>query len=461
MKFTSTNLSCFKKYDVRGILGENLDSEICYRIGRSFAKFLSAKRVILGYDARISSPELANGVAEALLDSGVEVLEIGLSGTEEMYWATSHFGACGGMQITASHNPSNYNGIKMVKAKSTPLCAREDIPKIRMFAEENSFGKMAVRGKRLDIMKIARDAYVNKVLSFLNYENINPLKIVIDSGNGAAGPTFDALVKGISKESKMLTFDRIRHMPDGSFPEGVPNPLIPENQMRTSERVLEVNADFGVAFDGDFDRCFFFDEKGKFVSGEYVVGLFAEMFLRKEGGGNIIHDPRVIWNIRDIVQTNGGKPIVSKTGHTFIKESMRKYNAVYGGELSSHHYFRDFAFCDSGMIPWILILQILSTGDKKFSELVEDRIKMFPSSGERNYMLDNPEVSIRRVKDFYNAQVIEKDDLDGISLLLENWRLNIRSSNTEQLVRVNIESKTGTSLINEKLKEIENIFQYT
>ena len=448
------DLTCFKTYDIRGRIGVNLDAKICYRIGRAFALTLGLKRVVLGYDARETSPTLADSIAQGLMDEGVEVLAIGLSGTEEMYWATSQFKACGGIEVTASHNPIEYNGLKLVKSESRPLDLLNDLPKIKACAEQNLFGIRKRGGFVQNISDRARTAYVKKMLTFLSPDVLRPLKIVVNSGNGASGPTFDAIAEALSNITDKLSFERIFHELDSTFPNGVPNPLLSKTHTPTKEKIQMSGADLGIAFDGDFDRCFFFDEKGNFIPGEYIVGLLADIFLKKNPKAVIVHDPRVIWNTQDIVKKAGGVSIQSKTGHSLVKETMRHHDAVYGGEMSAHHYFRDFAYCDSGMIPWLKIIELMSIVGKPLSDLVKERQRMFPSSGEINFVLPDPKSSIQRVISNYEQDSVSKDFQDGVSLNFENWRFNLRCSNTEPLVRLNIESKGDKLLVQKRVKDI-------
>ncbi len=344
-------LGCFKAYDIRGRLGVDLDEGIAYRIGRAFARALDARTVVLGRDIRASSEALAARVAEGLGDEGCRVLDLGLSGTEEMYAATSHFGADGGICVTASHNPMDYNGMKMVRQGSAPLDAASGLARIRELAEAEDFGAARPGGAVMPVAEEARRAYVERVLSFVEVEALKPLKILVNAGHGAAGPTFDAIAARLEALGAPLSFERMHHAPDGTFPAGIPNPLLPENRPATAARVRETGADFGVAWDGDFDRCFFFDHEGRFIDGEYVVGLLAEAFLARHPGATVIHDPRIIWNTQDVVARAGGRAVQTRTGHAFIKQAMRDEAALYGGEMSAHHYFRDFYHCDSGMIP--------------------------------------------------------------------------------------------------------------
>jgi phosphomannomutase len=353
-----TDLSCFKAYDIRGRLGAELNEDIARRVGRAFAEVLGAKRVVLGRDCRASSASLAGAVAEGLLAAGVEVQDLGLCGTEEMYFATTALAADGGIEVTASHNPMDYNGMKMVRRGSAPLDAASGLAAIKALAESADFAPQLPGGRVVDAQAVRGD-YVQRVLSFVDIAALRPLKIVVNAGNGAAGPTFDAIAAALAAAGAPLEFIRMHHAPDGSFPNGIPNPLLPENQPVTAEAVRAAGADMGVAWDGDFDRCFLFDSDGAFVPGEYVVGLLADVFVAKEPGATIIHDPRVIWNTLDVVERAGGRAVASRTGHAFLKQALRDTGAVYGGEMSAHHYFRDFMACDSGMIPWLLVAELM------------------------------------------------------------------------------------------------------
>ena len=448
-------LTCFKAYDVRGELGVDFDTDIAYRIGRSIAQHFRAKTIVIGRDARKTSPELAAAVAHGINDCGADVLDLGLCGSEEMYWAVTEIGACAGIEVTASHNPINYNGIKIVKSGSRPLDGIKDFEKIKILAESAAWNHGPIRGTIEDIGVEARAKYVNKCLGFVDVTALKPLRIVVNCGNGAAGPTFDAIAGALINKLAPLEFIRVHHEPDHTFPNGIPNPLLPENHATTGDVVVNENADFGVAFDGDFDRCFLFDAHGKFVPGEYVVGLLASIFLEKENGGKIVHDPRVIWNTQDIVAENGGIAIQSKTGHSFIKQTMRAHGAVYGGEMSAHHYFRDFAYCDSGMIPWLLIAELISKTGVNLRDLIADRFEKFPSSGEMNFKVADADKTIKSVMTEYQS-IAELDTMDGVSLSFSGWRFNLRKSNTEPLVRLNVESRGNAGALAEKVELLKS-----
>lgn len=452
-----TELTCFKAYDIRGEINVNIDEAIAYRIGRAVAQHCAAKSVVIGFDARETSPAFAKAAAQGVTDAGSDVIDIGLAGTEEMYWAVTEFGACAGIEVTASHNPINFNGMKIVKSGSRPLEDASDFQVIKRLAETEIWKTPVQSGQVIDHADVARQAYVKQVLSFMDVTALKPLKIVVNSGNGAAGPTFDAIAAELKSQNAPLEFVRVHHEPDSSFPNGIPNPLLPQNHAVTADVVKKVGADFGVAFDGDFDRCFFFDENGGFVPGEYVVGLLASIFLEKEQGARIVHDPRVIWNTQDIVTQKGGIAVQSKTGHAFIKQVMRAKEAVYGGEMSAHHYFRDFAYCDSGMIPWILVAELVSRSGRSVGDWVKDRFAAYPSSGETNYIVDDAHSAIENVLNTYQQEAGAHDDMDGVSLSFADWRFNLRKSNTEPLVRLNIESRGGADGLSDRVTAIAKL----
>ena len=449
-------LTCFKAYDIRGQIGTDLDEDIVYRIARAFARVLGCSQVVLGHDVRPTSEQFAKAVSRGLMDEGCKVLNIGLSGTEEMYFATSHFGADGGICVTASHNPIDYNGMKMVQKGSAPLSSTLGLDAIKALAEQNTFPLASANGEIVDVAADARAAYVEQVVSFVDVAALRPLKILVNAGHGTAGPTFDAIAARLQEMGAPLIFERIFHTPDGMFPQGIPNPLLEENQPATSNAVSEAGADFGVAWDGDFDRCFLFCHNGAFVDGEYIVGLLAEAFLAKDPGATIIHDPRIVWNTQDIVASSGGRAVQSRTGHAFIKQVMRDEDAVYGGEMSAHHYFRDFVYCDSGMIPWLLVAELVSRNGP-LADLISERKALFPSSGEINFTLDDPAVSIARVSDAFRDEARSIDQTDGISFDMGDWRFNLRSSNTEPVVRLNVEARGNASLVARGVEHIRSL----
>jgi len=452
-----SDLTCFKAYDIRGEIGVNIDEGIAYRIGRAVAQHFSAKSIVIGFDARETSPAFSAAASQGARDVGADVINIGMAGTEEMYWAVTEFGACAGIEVTASHNPINYNGMKIVKSRSRPLDDAGDFQVIKALAGSQEWSSCAEIGKELNRSDEARKAYVDRLLNFVDVKSLRPLKIVVNSGNGAAGPTFDAIADRLTELGAPLEFIRVHHTPDATFPNGIPNPLLPEKHSATADVVKAEKADFGVAFDGDFDRCFFFDETGQFVPGEYVVGLLASIFLEKEAGARIVHDPRVIWNTQDIVAHKDGIAVQSKTGHAFIKQTMRFHEAVYGGEMSAHHYFRDFAYCDSGMIPWLLIAELVSRSQRSLGDWVKDRFAAFPSSGEMNFKVANASRAIENVLSAYRADARSLDETDGVSLAFEDWRFNLRRSNTEPLVRLNVEGKGEANALETHVSTIADL----
>jgi phosphomannomutase len=451
-----TPLTCFKAYDIRGRLGEELNTDIAYRVGRAFAEVMKASRVVIGRDVRPTSEELAQALARGLVDAGAEVLDLGLSGTEETYFAVTHLGADGGICVTASHNPMDYNGMKMVKTGSAPIGAADGMDAIKALAESGAFAADVAGGKVTNASD-TRPAYVAKLMEFVDVSALKPMKVLVNAGNGAAGPSFDAIADAMEAAGAPLEFIRVDHAPDGSFPNGIPNPLLDDNQPKTAGPVVEHGADLGVAWDGDFDRCFFFDHEGGFIAGEYVVGLLAEAFLAKEPGEKIIHDPRVIWATQDIVAKLGGEAIQSKCGHSFIKEMMRETGAIYGGEMSAHHYFRDFMACDSGMIPWLLVVELISRRGESLKDLMAERRAAYPSSGEVNFRVEDAKTVIARIEDTYAPKAEARDDTDGLSLSFGDWRFNLRASNTEPLLRLNIEARGKPELVAEKLAEMRGV----
>ncbi|WP_435931636.1 phosphomannomutase CpsG [Moraxella bovoculi] len=455
--FTPITISCFKAYDVRGELDVNLDNAIAYRIGRAFAQYLNDGKenpvIVVGSDIRPSSESLKQSAIDGITDAGVDVIDLGMVGTEEVYFATSHYGAIGGIEVTASHNPINYNGLKMVRKNSRPISGDTGLADIRAIAER---GEFVVADKGRVTLNTDKTAYIDKLMSFTDTTKFTPKKIVVNSGNGSAGPVVDELQKRLGDNIELI---KVHHTPDGSFPNGIPNPMIVANQKATSDAVIAHGADFGVAFDGDFDRCFLFDEHGRFIEGSYIVGMLAEVFLKKHQGESIVYDPRVIYNTENVIAQNGGTPAISKSGHSFIKQVMRETGAIYGGEMSAHHYFRDFAYCDSGMIVWLLVIELLSVTGKTLSELVNGHINDFPSSGELNFRLGQKTASeiSELLEQKYHALNPTKNTLDGLSLDFGNWRFNLRSSNTEPLIRLNIETKGDKELLKERTDEILTI----
>ena len=450
-------LTCFKAYDIRGRLGEELNEDIAYRIGRAYAVYLTPKSVVIGADMRHSSAPLKRALANGLLDEGVDVIDLGMTGTEEVYFATFHLGVDGGIEVTASHNPMDYNGMKLVRAGARPVSGDTGLHDIQRLAEANAFTAPKPRGQ-LTVCNVLPD-FVQHLLTYIDVDHMQPLKLVVNAGNGAAGHVIDEIEQAFQALKVPITFIKVHHEADGSFPNGIPNPLLPQNRPVTSDAVLAHRADMGIAWDGDFDRCFLFDEAGAFIEGYYIVGLLAAAFLAKHPQQKIIHDPRLTWNTQDIVQQAGGQAVMSKTGHAFIKERMRLENAIYGGEMSAHHYFRDFAFCDSGMIPWLLVCALLSQTGKPLSALVAERIALFPCSGEINFKVMNVKQSIARIEAHFMAQHPVIDRTDGLSMDFGAWRFNLRGSNTEPLLRLNVESRADSQLVQRQVEAIGHLIR--
>jgi phosphomannomutase len=446
-------IRCFKAYDLRGRIPDELNEDIAYRVGRGYAEFVAPKRVAVGLDIRLSSPGLADALCRGLTDSGVDVDDIGVCGTEGVYFATFDGRYDGGIMVTASHNPPDYNGMKFVREESRPISADNGLKDIRASAESGSFRSTGKRGTRRSVDVTA--AYIEHLLSYVDVKKLKPLKIVVNAGNGAAGLVLDRLEPHLPFE-----LVKVHHEPDGRFPNGVPNPMLEENRASTSDAIRSRGADLGLAWDGDFDRCFFFDEKGDFIEGYYIVGLLAAALLQGEPpGARIVHDPRLTWNTQEIVRGLGGQTVLSKSGHAFIKQRMREVDAVYGGEMSAHHYFRRFAYCDSGMIPWLLIAQILSETGKPMSQLVGERIAKFPVSGELNYRVPDAPAAIAAVESRYARDALASDRTDGLSFEFTDWRLNLRSSNTEPLLRLNVEARGSIDLMRSRTGEILEVLK--
>ena len=439
---------CFKAYDIRGQVPADLNDDVAYRIGRALVAQLGGCTYVVGRDMRLESPGLSLALIKGLTEAGADVIDIGLCGTEEVYFATSHHQADGGVMITASHNPKGYNGMKLVREQSRPISGDSGLNDIRQRVEAGDLGEHAATAGTVR-EAFDKTAYIDHLLTYVNVASLKPLKVLADPGNGAVGPVIELL-----KARLPLDITIINGEPDGNFPNGIPNPLLPENRDLTRQAVLDTQAAMGIAFDGDFDRCFFFDDKGRFIEGYYVVGLLAEMLLAKHPASKVIHDPRLTWNTIEQVEAAGGVAIQSKTGHAFIKERMRAEDAVYGGEMSAHHYFRDFAYCDSGNIPWLLVAELMSVTGKTLAQLVDERIAKFPCSGEINYEVADVKGTIEKILAYYLPNNPTVDRTDGISVEFANWRFSLRGSNTEPLLRLNVESRGDEALVNEQVSRI-------
>ncbi len=445
-------LPAFKAYDIRGRVPEELNEDLARRIGAALDAQLAPGPVVLGHDVRLTSPALQDALAAGLRGVGREVIDIGLCGTEEVYFQTDYLGAAGGVMVTASHNPMDYNGMKLVKENARPISSDTGLFAISDAVAADSAAPQPASATQTT--QHDKRAYIDHLLSYVDASKLKPLKLVVNAGNGGAGAVVDLLAPHLP-----LEFIRICHEPDGNFPNGIPNPLLPENRAATAEAVREHGADFGIAWDGDFDRCFFFDHTGRFIEGYYLVGLLAKAILAHQPGGKVVHDPRLVWNTVEMVEAAGGVPVLCKSGHAFIKEKMRAEDAVYGGEMSAHHYFREFAYADSGMIPWLLIAQLVSESGRSLADWVEDRMAAFPCSGEINFKVADAKAAVARVMEHFAAQSPALDHTDGISADFGNWRFNLRSSNTEPLLRLNVEARGDAALLQARTDEISHLLQ--
>ncbi len=441
------DLSGFKAYDLRGRVPDQLNEDLAREIGLAFVQFLQPCDVVVGRDIRLSSPSIAAALMDGLTSAGANVRDIGQCGTEEVYFATAHSGADGGIMVTASHNPSNYNGMKFVREEARPISADTGLNDIRDLIAAGGLAESGKKGRVIATSFV--DEYLEHLLGYVDVGTLKPLKVVVNAGNGGAGATIDRLEPGLPFE-----FIKVHHEPDGTFPNGVPNPLLPENRSSTIDAIRESGADLGIAWDGDFDRCFLFDENGDFIEGYYIVGLLAGAMLALHPGGKVIYDPRLTWNTREIVTELGGHAIQCKSGHAFIKERMRAEDAVYGGEMSAHHYFRDFSYADSGMIPWLLVTGIMSATGQPLSELVSARIAKYPVSGEINREVADPRQALAAVYERYAPSALAVDETDGYGFEYPDWRFNLRMSNTEPVIRLNVESRGDSALVAKRTAEI-------
>ena len=438
----------FGAYDIRGVYPEEVNEELAYRIGRSFGKLFDAKKVAVGHDIRLSGPSLRDALIKGLTEAGCDAVDIGQCGTEMIYFATAHLKLDGGIMITASHNPKQYNGMKLVRRESRPISSDTGLKELEKTVMEGDFSPLSGPTGKVEKKDIMAD-YIDHLLTYVDVSRLQPLKIVVNTGNGAAGPIINEL-------EKHLPFQMVKvyNEPDGNFPNGVPNPILQENREATAKVVRESGADIGVAWDGDFDRCFLFDENGGFIEGYYMVGFLAQAFLKKNKGAKVIYDPRLIWNTIELAEENGGEPVICKSGHAFIKDKMRQVNAIYGGEMSAHHYFRDFSYCDSGMIPWLLVLELLSQADgRSLSELMKERMARYPISGEINSKVKDAQEVLDRIEAKYGADG-KVTKIDGLSVEFDNWRFNLRKSNTEPVIRLNVETRQDQKLCDEKTQEL-------
>lgn len=443
-------ISCFKAYDIRGRVPDELNEDVAYRIGRAYAAFLTPRRVIVGHDIRLSGPGLSAALSQGLLDAGVDVVDIGLCGTEEVYFSTFFHKMDGGIMVTASHNPKDYNGMKFVREGSRPISADTGLLAIRALAEAGVFPSSKTQGKRIE--RFDKSAYITHMAASIDHSVLRPLRIVANAGNGSAGPVLDLLQAHLPFE-----FIKIHNEPDGRFPHGVPNPLLVQNRQATVDAIRLQGADLGIAWDGDFDRCFFFDEQGAFIEGYYIVGLLAQALLQGQAGEKVIYDPRLTWNTVELVGENAGIAVMSKTGHAFIKERMRAEDAIYGGEMSAHHYFREFAYCDSGMLPWLKLAELICRSGRSLSDWVGERMRRFPCSGEINFVVDDVSVVLATIETQFAEAGAVIDRTDGLSMDFPDWRFNVRASNTEPMLRLNVETRADPALLERRLAQLSEV----
>lgn len=443
----STIPSCFKAYDVRGKVPSELNPELAYNIGRAFVQFTGATSVAVGRDMRLSGPSICDELVRGLTEQGADVLDIGIVGTEEVYHATFSQKLGGGIMVTASHNPADYNGMKMVRAEARPISADTGLMDIAALAVAAEYAAPTRTGTVTT--KDLRPEYAEFLLAEVDRPSLKPFKIVTNAGNGCGGLVVDAIEGALPFE-----LIKLQHEPDGTFPNGVPNPLLIENRELTAKAVRDNGADFGVAWDGDFDRCFLFDENGDFIEGYYLVGLIAESLLKREPGASIVFDPRLTWATVETVENGGGTPVQSKSGHAFMKDVMREHDAIYGGEMSAHHYFRSFAYCDNGNLPWLFIAELMSKTDKTLSQLIGERQAAYPISGEINNVVENADAKIAEIRAIYEPDCTRIDLMDGIGIEFPQWRFNLRKSNTEPLVRMNVETRGDRALCQAKTDEL-------
>lgn len=445
-----TELECFKAYDIRGKVPSEINVDFAYNIGRAYASEFSPKNIVLGHDIRESSLTLYEALMKGLVDSGINVIALGLCGTEEVSFQTSNLASDGGIMVTASHNPMDYNGMKLALKNSAPLGQDTGLWLLKDRMLDQRFKSLSHDG----IMTKYEDKsqYIAHLLTYVDLENIKPLKIVANTGNGCASLALDLLMPHLPIEWIKMNYE-----PDGNFPNGIPNPLLPENRLSTSRAVIEHQADFGIAWDGDCDRCFFFDHEGNFIEGYYLLGLIAQQILEKYPNSKIVMDTRLTWNTEKIANNHGGEAVISKGGHSCIKQTMREVDAVYGGEMSAHHYFKSFFYCDSGMIPWLLVAELISVSGKPLKDWVQESIEAYPCSGELNYKVSDCDEVLQYIENYFLSDEPIKEKLDGLTLIFPEWRLNIRASNTEPLLRLNIESRGDLKLLNDKKNLLESL----
>ncbi|HEY5693023.1 MAG TPA: phosphomannomutase/phosphoglucomutase [Gaiellaceae bacterium] len=435
----------FKAYDVRGIYPDELDEEGAEAIGRAYVEQFEPRRMAVGRDMRTSSPAMQEAVMRGAAAAGADVLDLGLVGTEMVYFAVSSLGLEGGAMVTASHNPKEYTGMKLVRRGALPVGGESGLLDVRDRALAGDGAASPSEEGRIEPHDIW-PAYVDRVLSFVDVAAIEPLRVVIDAANGMAGAMLPPVLERLPVDTVRCYFE-----PDGSFPNHEPNPLLPENREFVVRKTLEEGADLGVAFDGDADRCFFVDDTGEFVPGDFVTALFAESVLEKEPGAKVIYDVRASRAVPDTIERAGGVPLVNRVGHAFIKARMRKDDATFAGEVSGHYYFRDFSQADSGVVPFLLMLELISKRGRRLSEILEPLRSRYFITGELNTPVPDVALKLQELKERYADGRVSH--LDGISVDFDDWHFNVRPSNTEPLLRLNLEA-TSEELMERKRDEV-------
>jgi phosphomannomutase len=439
----------FKAYDVRGLYGVELDEEGAYAIGRAYVEQFEPRRIAVGRDMRIHAPAMRQATMEGAADGGAEVIDVGMVGTEMVYFAVGELGLDGGIMVTASHNPKEYTGMKIVRAGALPVGGESGLFDVRDRALRD-FGEVGRRGSIVE--EDIWPGFVDRVLSFVDVSAIKPLRVVIDAANGMAGAMLPPILERLPIDAVTCYFE-----PDGTFPNHEPNPLLPENREFIIGKTREENADLGVAYDGDADRCFFVDDSGDFVPGDFVTALLAELILGKEKGGKVIYDLRATWAVPETIERAGGVPLINRVGHAYIKHRMRQDDAVFGGEVSAHSYFRDFSQADSGTVPFLLMLELISKKGKKLSEILEPYRSRYFITGEINTPVADVELALQELETRFGREG-KVSHLDGISVDADDWHFNVRPSNTEPLLRLNLEARSP-ELMERKRDEVLDVIR--
>lgn len=446
------NEKIFKAYDIRGIYPEEINELDVYKIAQAFCEYLQPSEVVIGSDVRLSSPSLKKVAIKAVTDMGIRVIDVGEISTDMLYFSVANYGYAGGFSLTASHNPKEYNGMKLVRDESKPISSDTGLFVIRDMALQKNLDESVLAGDINQSLVEKKDIladYTTKLKTFADFTKFKKFKIIANPNFGVAGRALDKLLADTEIEVVKLNYE-----PDGNFPKGRPDPLIPENREELAKLVVSEGANFGVAWDADADRCFFFTEKGEFIEGYFITALLAKIFLSRVYGEKIIHDTRLTWAIEDLVSHNGGIDIATKAGHSFIKERMRMENAVFGGEMSAHYYFRDYFYCDNGMIPLVMMLEFLSTQEKTLSEIMHEMFwQKYFVSGEINNEVKSVAEILQKAEAKYGENAVKIDKTDGVSIDHADWRFNFRGSNTEPVIRLNVEAKSQ-KLMEEKRDEL-------